>query len=96
MFLQELEHCRSVVLSVVDDAGVRTIIDDLLSATSSGSASQRWAATMILFTYCEQTRADYSDYIPQLLRGVIHMSIDTDTRVLEAAWDCLNAIIKVS
>jgi len=83
------------VLSVVDETGVRTIIDDLLAATSSANPTQRWAATMILYTYCEQTRADYSDYVPQLLRGVIHLSIDSDKRVLEAAWDCLNAITKV-
>lgn len=83
------------MLSVVDETGVRTIIDDLLAATSSSNATQRWAATTILYTYCEQTRADYSDYVPQLLRGIIHLSIDSDKRVLEAAWDCLNAITKV-
>jgi len=85
-----------VILSVTDDIGVHTIIDDLLSAmTSSASSSHRWAAVIILQSFCERTRADYSDYIPQLLRGVIHMTVDTDQRVLLAAWDCLDSITKV-
>jgi len=81
---------------VTDDAGVHTVISDLLSAMiSNTSSSQRWAAVIILQSFCERSRADYTDYIPQLLRGVIHMTVDTDQRVLHAAWDCLDSITKV-
>ena len=31
---QELQYCQTVVLSVVDDLGVRVVMDELLSATS--------------------------------------------------------------
>lgn len=92
---QELEYSQSVVLSVTDDAGVHTIIDDLLSAmTSNPSPSHRWAAVIILQSFCDRSRVDYTDYIPQLLRGIIHMTIDTDQRVLLAAWDCLDSVTK--
>ena len=85
-----------MVLSVTDEVGVRTVIDDLLSSMMSNSVSaQRWAAVVILHSFCERTRADYSDYIPQLLRAVIHMTVDADDRVLVAAWDCLDSITKV-
>ena len=46
--------------------------------------------------YCEETKIDYSDYVPMLLKGVIHLFIDEDTVVLEAAWNCLNSITKVN
>jgi len=85
-----------VVLSVTDDIGVHTVIDFLLSSmTSSSSCTQRWAAVVILQSFCERSRTDFTDYIPQLLRGVIHMTVDTDHRVLLAAWDCLDSITKV-
>ena len=84
------------MLSVTDDTGVHTIIEDLLSAMmSSSSSTQRWAAVVMLQSFCERSRADYTDYIPQLLRGVIHLTVDTDERVLLATWDCLDAITKV-
>ena len=85
-----------MVLSVTDDTGVHTVIEDLLSAMSSSpSSSHRWAAVVILQSFCDRSRADYTDYIPQLLRGVIHMSVDTDQRVLYASWDCLDSVTKV-
>ena len=92
---QEVQHCQSVVLSVVDDAGVRTVIEELLSATSNNEASYRCAAVLTLQAYCEQTKADYSDHVPSLFRGLIHLFISNDERVLHASWDCLNAVTKV-
>ena len=32
--------------------------------------------------------------MPQLFRGVIHQFVSDDPRVLEAAWNCLNAVTK--
>ena len=93
--LQELQYCYSVVLSVVDEMGVRTIMDELLSATNNPSSAVRCAAITILFAYCDQTKCDYSEYVPQLLRGIIHIFVDSDPRVLIAGWDCLNAVTKV-
>jgi len=91
-----------VVLSVSDDAGVHTVVDFLLSSMSSSAAgstwSRRWAAVVMLRSFCERSRAaaaDITDYTPQLLRAVIHITVDTDQRLLHAAWDCLDSITKV-
>ena len=85
-----------MLLSVTDETGIHIVINDLLSSMSSSTTStQRWAAVVILHLFCERTRADYTDYIPQLLRAVIHMTVDGDPRVLHAAWDCLDSITKV-
>ncbi len=92
---QELEYCQSVVLSVSDDVGVRTVMDELLMATQNDTASLRCAAVIILHSYCQQTRGDYSEYVPQLFRGLLMLFTDTDPRVLHASWDCLNAVTKV-
>jgi len=81
---------------VTDDSGVHIVINDLLSSMSSSATStQRWAAVVILQSFCERSRTDYTDYMPQLLRAVIHMTVDTDPRVLHAAWDCLDSITRV-
>lgn len=93
--LQELEYCQSVVLSVVDEVGVRVVMDELLATTSKDNPGLRCAAVTILHSYCELTKADYTEYVPQLFRGLLHLFTDTDERVLNAAWDCLNAVIKV-
>ena len=92
---QELGYCQSVVLSVTDDVGVRIVMDDLLSSCHHQQAALRCAAVTILKAFCEQTRVDYSDYVPQLFRGLIHLFTDVDVRVLNASWDCLNAVTKV-
>ena len=95
LWLQELENCRNVVLSVVDDMGVRTIMQELLSSANTSSASQCWAAVSMLHAFCDKTEADYSDYLPQLFRGLIGLFVKTHEKVLHASWDCLNAITKV-
>ncbi|PVD31523.1 hypothetical protein C0Q70_06936 [Pomacea canaliculata] len=97
---QELEYCKKVVLSVHDDIGVRTIMEDLLStmaAAGSGNAKHialSWAAVTMLQAFCSHTQADYSEYLPQLFRGLIQLFIQTDEPLLVAAWSCLDAITK--
>lgn len=84
------------MLSVTDDVGVRTVMQELLSASQSLTASECWSAVAILHTFCEKTSADYADYLPQLFRGLIGLFTNSSERVLHAAWDCLNAVTKVS
>ena len=94
--LQEIDYCRTVVLSVHDDVGVRTVMQELLAASQSPTASECWSAVVILHTFCDKTSADYSDYLPQLFRGLIGLFTNSSEKVLHAAWDCLNAVTKVS
>lgn len=93
---QELEYCQAVVLSVTDEVGVRTVMDQLMDATKSEDPSRRRSAATLLCAFCRDTRADYSQYVPQLLRGLIHLFTDDDKDVLQMSWEALAAVTKVS
>lgn len=91
---EELGYCESVVLSVTDDLGTNTILNELLSSANSSSSVTCCAAVNILKAFCSKTKADYSSYYPQLLRALIALFARTDHKVLLAAWKCLDAITK--
>ncbi|KAK7087777.1 stalled ribosome sensor GCN1-like [Littorina saxatilis] len=94
---QELDYCKKVVLSVGDDIGVRTIMDDLLAvinAATANTAPQSWAAVTMLQAFCSNTTASFTEYIPQLYRGLIQLFTHTDPQLLLAAWTCLDSITK--
>lgn len=91
---QQLEYCQAVVLSVVDDVGIRTIIDTMLENTRNENADQRRAAATLLCAFCANSKAQYSAHVPQLLRGLIHLCTDSDKDVLQMSWEALNAVTK--
>ncbi|XP_016837247.1 eIF-2-alpha kinase activator GCN1 [Nasonia vitripennis] len=92
--MQELEYCQTVVLSITDETGVRTVMDQLMEATRSEDPSRRRSAATLLCAFCRDTRADYSQYVPQLLRGLIHLFTDDDKDVLQMSWEALTAVTK--
>ncbi|XP_037092852.1 eIF-2-alpha kinase activator GCN1-like [Pollicipes pollicipes] len=91
---EQAGYCESVILSVLEPGGVRTVVDELLEATRAGSLPRRRAAVALLASFCGQTRADYEQHVPQLLRGLTHLFIDEDERLLQSAWEGLSAVIK--
>ncbi|KAF7282220.1 hypothetical protein GWI33_003020 [Rhynchophorus ferrugineus] len=91
---QQLEYCQAVVLSVVDEMGIRTIIDTMLENTRNENADQRRAAATLLCGFCANSKAQYTAHIPQLLRGLIHLCTDNDRDVLQMSWEALNAVTK--
>ncbi|GFG32063.1 hypothetical protein Cfor_06845 [Coptotermes formosanus] len=91
---QELEYCQAVVLSVTDEVGIRTIMDQLMESTRSDKVELRRSAVMLLCAFCRHTHADYSQYVPQLLRGLIHLFTDSNHDVLQMAWEALSAVTK--
>ncbi|XP_008548705.1 eIF-2-alpha kinase activator GCN1 [Microplitis demolitor] len=91
---QELEYCQAVVLSITDEVGVRTVMDQLMDATKADDSSRRRGAATLLCAFCRDTRADYSQYVPQLLRGLIHLFTDDDKEVLQKSWEALSAVTK--
>lgn len=93
--MQELEYCQAVILSVTDETGVRTVMDQLMDATRNKETPIRRSAATLLCAFCRDTRADYSQYVPQLLRGLIHLFTDEDRDVLQMSWEALTAVIKV-
>ncbi|XP_012138450.2 lethal (3) 80Fj isoform X1 [Megachile rotundata] len=92
--VQELEYCQAVILSVTDEVGVRTVMDQLMEATRADDPSKRRSAATLLCAFCRDTRADYSQYVPQLLRGLIHLFTDDDKDVLQMSWEALTAVTK--
>ncbi|XP_017884303.1 eIF-2-alpha kinase activator GCN1 [Ceratina calcarata] len=92
--VQELEYCQAVILSVTDEVGIRTVMDQLMEATRSEDPSRRRSAATLLCAFCRDTRADYSQYVPHLLRGLIHLFTDDDKDVLQMSWEALTAVTK--
>ncbi|KAF5292015.1 hypothetical protein FQA39_LY14132 [Lamprigera yunnana] len=91
---QQLEYCQAVVLSVTDEAGIRTIIDTLLENTRTDNIGQRRAAATLLCAFCANSRAQYTNHVPQLFRGLIHLGTDSDKDVLQMSWEALSAVTK--
>ncbi|ROT65240.1 Translational activator GCN1 [Penaeus vannamei] len=91
---EALSHCQGVVLAVVDDAGVTTIVDELLQHSKGNNTGMSRASVALLLAFCSNTRADYSDYVPQLLRGLIHLFTHTDDEIIKTAWLALSAVTK--
>lgn len=84
------------MLSIADDVGIRVVVDQLLEATRSDKVDLRRAAVTLLCAFCRHTHADYAQYIPQLLRGLLHLFTDANRSVLQMAWEALGAVTKVS
>ncbi|XP_033149137.1 eIF-2-alpha kinase activator GCN1 [Drosophila busckii] len=91
---QELEYCQTVILSVTDEVGVRTIMDTLMMSAKSDNACTRKSSASLLSAFCIHSPGDYSQYIPQLLRCLLRLMADQDKGILQNAWEALNAVIK--
>ena len=78
-----------------DELGLQIIMEEILPATKSPNAGVRRAAATILYVYCSQTKVNYSQFVPALLRALIFLMKDDDRTVLEVTWDALNAVTKV-
>ena len=51
---------------------------------------------MILNVFCKDAKVEYEDYLSQLFRSTIGLLACDDSAVLNAAWDCVNSIVKVT
>lgn len=91
---QEKEYCQAVVLSVSDELGVHTIMDILMESTKSEQTNTRRSAAILLCAFCTHTPGDYSQYVPQLLRGLLRLLADSDKDVLIRSWEALSAVTK--
>lgn len=52
---------QAVVLAVGDDVGVRTVMQELLSAMINGDMMTRAAASAIMNSYRQNTRNDFTE-----------------------------------
>ncbi|XP_034131444.1 eIF-2-alpha kinase activator GCN1 [Drosophila guanche] len=91
---QELDYCQTVILSVTDEVGIRTIMDTLLISANSDDLCTRKSSASLLSAFCIHSPGDYSQYIPQLLRCLLRLMADHDKDILQKSWEALNAVIK--
>ncbi len=66
----------------------------LLPIFPNCESTLRRGAVTLLHAFCEQTKVDYYEYVPQLIRSLILLFVDTDEGVLQEAWNALNAVTK--
>ena len=92
--VQELQYCQAVILAVTDDIGVSYVMDILLDSCKSKDIATRRGSVTLLHGFCEQTKINFSEYVPQLLRSLILLFTDKDEGVLLEAWNALNAVTK--
>ncbi|KAH8379372.1 hypothetical protein KR009_004448, partial [Drosophila setifemur] len=91
---QELDYCQTVILSVTDETGIRTIMDTLLNSANSSDLRTRKSSASLLSAFCIYSPGDYSQYIPQLLRCLLKLMVDEDKDILLKSWEALNAVVK--
>ena len=70
------------------------MMDILLDNCKSRDAVTRRGAVTLLAAFCDQTKVDISEYVPQLLRSLILLFTDTDKGVLTEAHLALTAVTK--
>uniref|UniRef100_A0A1B0AHF4 TOG domain-containing protein n=1 Tax=Glossina pallidipes TaxID=7398 RepID=A0A1B0AHF4_GLOPL len=91
---QELEYCQTVILSVSDEVGIRTVMDTLMTYAKSDNLITRKSSASLLSAFCMHTPGDYSQYVPQLLRCLLRLMAEQDRDILQRSWDALNAVVK--
>ncbi|XP_052855233.1 eIF-2-alpha kinase activator GCN1-like [Drosophila gunungcola] len=92
--LQEIDYCQTVILSVTDETGIRTVMDTLLISANSSNLCTRKFSASLLSAFCIHSPGNYSQYIPQLLRSLLKLLVDNDKDILQKSWEALNAVIK--
>merc|ERR1711970_43773 len=90
----ELGYAQAVVLSVQDETGLSFVMDILLDNCKSKDSVTRRGAVTLLHAFCDKTKTDYSEYVPQLIRSLILLFTDSDHGVLGEAWNALSAVTK--
>lgn len=83
-----------VLLAIVRNLSEWKVILNLFFCRGNNTGMSR-ASVALLLAFCSNTRADYSDYVPQLLRGLIHLFTHTDDEIIKTAWLALSAVTKV-
>jgi HEAT repeat protein len=91
---RETEYCQMIILAVSDDTGIRIIIDTLLESSKSKQIEIRKASASLLSAFCMSSPGDYSNYIAQLLHGLLTLFADPDKDILIRSWDALNAVTR--
>ena len=77
-----------------DAIGISTVMDELFAGCKAKHLDLRRAAVTLLHAFCAESKADYSQYVPQLIRTLVLMFTEEDPVVLSQAWNALSAVTK--
>jgi len=91
---RELQYSQAVILSVTDDVGVSYVMDILVDSCRAKDVASRRGAVTLLHAFCEQTKINIAEYVPQLIRVLMLVFTDKDEGVLKEAWAALNSVTK--
>ncbi|KAI2804204.1 eIF-2-alpha kinase activator GCN1 [Blomia tropicalis] len=92
---QQLTYCRTVIVSITDEQGSRTVVSTLLDSIQTDDREMRRAATTLLVTYCVHSKpANISNFRSQLWRCLIYMLSADDDFIVNQCIEALNAITK--
>ena len=90
-----ISECESLLLSINDHDGVKTIINELLlHATTSDQPNVKATALDMLNWFCSKTSADFSGHIDDLVRALLSLFAEKNEAMVLKAWNCLNSIIE--
>jgi HEAT repeat protein len=91
-----IQECESLLLSINDHDGVRTIVNELLNhiQSSTGDYKLKLAALDMLTWFCSKTQTDFSSHFDDLTKGLLNQFVETDEQLVTKAWNCLNCIIE--
>ena len=92
---KQLTYCRTVIVSITDEQGSRTVVSTLLDSIQTDDREMRRAATTLLVTYCVHSKpANISNFRSQLWRCLIYMLSADDDFIVNQCIEALNAITK--
>jgi len=92
---QNSTYCKKILLSITDEQGSRTIIEYLFNTAKSDNKAKSLSSVMMLNMYCCNTNADLTIYTSILIRGLIHLLISEDERIITNSWEAFTAITKM-
>lgn len=91
---QESKNCQAIVLSIVDEQGSITVVEQLLQTSRHSNVLMRRASLVLLNAFCHQSKSLLQNHVSQLLRGLILLYTDSNQVVLQLAFDSLTCLIK--
>ncbi|CAG8564220.1 8388_t:CDS:10, partial [Diversispora eburnea] len=90
--LKETE--RALLLSIDNSEGIQTLMMMLFEAIKSEEPTKRASACDIITIFCNETKMDYSRYVPEWINDLILLLGDRQKEVVVSAWNALNSITK--
>lgn len=91
------EALTAVLSSVVDhDTGLSSLQMHMLALAKSESPAKRVTGCVLFGRFCQATESDFSDYSIDWIRQLVSLFDDRSPEVVGAAWQALDALVKIT